>query len=134
MTDEDIPEDVRTFLHDHIESFEELAALALLVRDPARAWDEEQIAQRVHSSEEEASRALEELCARGFVVLEIANDTRTFRYGAKAPSSETIERLASLYEERPLEIMRIMSANAIDRVRTRMAKSFANAFVVRKKK
>lgn len=43
-----------------------------------------------------------------------------------------MSRLASVYTSRPIDIMRLMSANAIERVRTAALRTFAEAFVIRK--
>lgn len=133
MTAEEIPEDVQAFLHEHIETYEQLVALVLLF-ERRESWSVERVAARTHLSEEDALHALVELCERGLVVVETAGGVRNFRYSASSAASETIARLAGLYTSQPLEIMHLMNANAMERVRTSMARSFASAFLVRRKK
>ena len=133
MTAEEVAEDVQAFLHEHIETYEQLATLALLFEN-RESWNVERVALRTHVSEEDALHALVELCDMGFVVADATGDVRSFRYSASSPASETIARLAGLYTSQPLEIMRLMNANAMERVRTSMARSFASAFLVGRKK
>jgi hypothetical protein len=56
---------------------------------------------------------------------------------AYRPASSGIDaaagRLDREYAERPIRIIQLMSANAIDRVRTAALHTFADAFVLKKK-
>ena len=51
-----------------------------------------------------------------------------------SPRGETLARLVEVYEEQPIEIIKLMSANAIERVRTAALRAFADAFVLHKGK
>jgi hypothetical protein len=42
--------------------------------------------------------------------------------------------LAAAYERAPIEVMKVMSAHAIDRVRSSAMRAFSEAFVLRKKR
>ena len=46
----------------------------------------------------------------------------------------TIEALARVYEERRLDVIKRMTANAIERVRTAAIRTFSDAFLLRRKK
>jgi len=46
----------------------------------------------------------------------------------------TIDRLAAAYRENPIPIIKLMSANAIERLRTAALRTFADAFILRKDK
>jgi hypothetical protein len=55
--------------------------------------------------------------------------------GSRAAGLEmTIARLATVYAARPIEIIRLMTSNAIERVRTAALRTFVDAFVLRKDK
>jgi len=53
---------------------------------------------------------------------------------APPPRGETLARLVEVYEEQPIEIIKLMSTNAIERVRTAALRAFADAFVLHKGK
>lgn len=131
-TDE-LPEDVRALLHEHIETYEQLEVLLLLRRERYEEWTAEALAARLRVREELVLSALEGLEASGLVVATSAAPAR-FAY---RPTSSGVDaaagRLDREYAQRPIRIIQLMSANAIDRVRTAALHTFADAFVLKKK-
>lgn len=132
-TDE-LPEDVRALLQEHIESYEQLELLLLLRRERYEEWTIAGLAARLHVREELIRAALERLKAAGLVATAGATPTPRFAY---RPASSGLDaaagRLDREYAERPIRIIQLMSANAIDRVRTAALHTFADAFVLQKK-
>jgi predicted ArsR family transcriptional regulator len=130
----DLPEDVRALLNEHIESYEQLELLLLLRRERYEEWTVEGLAARLHVREELAEAALEGLEASGLVVATSATSPPRFAY---RPTSSGLDaaagRLDREYAERPIRIIQLMSANAIERVRTAALHTFADAFVLKKK-
>jgi hypothetical protein len=45
-----------------------------------------------------------------------------------------VDRLAIVYGEHRLEVMRLLSAHALERIRNSAARAFADAFVIGRKK
>ena len=131
---EDLPEDVRALLNEHIESYEQLEVLLLLRRERYEEWTIEGLAARLHLREELIGSALEGLKAGGLVVATSATSAPRFAY---RPASSGLDaaagRLDREYAERPIRIIQLMSANAIERVRTAALHTFADAFVLKKK-
>lgn len=131
-TDE-LPEDVRTLLHEHIESYEQLEVLLLLRRERYEAWTVAGLAARLHIREELVGSALDGLKAGGLVAATVAAPAPRFAY---RPASSGLDaaagRLDREYAERPIRIIQLMSANAIERVRTAALHTFADAFVLKK--
>lgn len=129
---EDLPEDVRALLNEHIESYEQLEVLLLLRRERYEEWTVDGLATRLHVREELVGSALEGLKAAGLVVA--TSSTPRFAY---RPTSSGLDaaagRLDREYAERPIRIIQLMSANAIERVRTAALHTFADAFVLKKK-
>ena len=132
MADEEFPEDVRDFLYEHIESYEQLAVVMLLHSHPGEALDANTVALETRLPNDLAKQALEELCVKELVKATAYGSS--LKYARAASTAPTVARLAACYESRPLEIMSLMNANAIQRLRSSMVKSFANAFIVGKKK
>jgi hypothetical protein len=131
---DDLPEDVRALLQEHIESYEQLEVLLLLRRERYEEWTAAGLAARLHVREELVGSALNRLEAGGLVAVIGAAPAARFAY---RPTSSGLDaaagRLEREYRERPIRIIQLMSANAIDRVRTAALHTFADAFVLKKK-
>ena len=131
----DLPEDVRVLLHEHIESYEQLEVLLLLRRERYQEWTTAGLAARLHVREELVESALEGLKAGGLVAVTGEAPARRFAY---RPTSSGVDaaagRLDREYAERPIRIIQLMSANAIERLRTAALHTFADSFVLKKKK
>jgi hypothetical protein len=75
---------------------------------------------------------LEHLAAQG--MLRVAAHASTLHYDREPVLQPIVEALLRVYDESRLELMSIMSSNAIDRVRTGALRAFANAFVLSRKR
>ncbi|HZT03925.1 MAG TPA: hypothetical protein VFA39_16860 [Steroidobacteraceae bacterium] len=132
---DDLPEDVRALLHEHIETYEQLEVLLLLRRERYEEWTVAGLAARLRLREELVASALEGLRAGGLVTATATAAAPRFAY---RPASSGLDaatgRLDHEYAERPIRIIQLMSANAIDRVRTAALHTFADAFVLKKDK
>jgi hypothetical protein len=131
---DDLPEDVCALLHEHIESYEQLEVLLLLRRERHEEWTVAGLTARLRIRAELIGSALEGLKTGGLVAATGAASEPRFSY---RPASSGIDaaagRLEREYAERPIRIIQLMSANAIDRVRTAALHTFADAFVLKKK-
>lgn len=131
---DDLPEDVRALLHEHIESYEQLEVLLLLRRERYEDWTAAGLSTRLHLREELVGSAVEGLEAGGLVAMTSTGPMPRFAY---RPTSSGIDaaagRLDREYAERPIRIIQLMSANAIYRVRTAALHTFADAFVLKRK-
>ena len=135
MTDtDDLPEDVRALLHEHIESYEQLEVLLLLRRERYEEWTIAALAARLHVREELIASALERLKSASLVAAVSATAAMRFAY---RPGSSGLDAAAGhldrAYAERPIRVIQLMSANAIERLRTAALHTFADAFVLKKK-
>ncbi|MGA8708731.1 MAG: hypothetical protein WB646_17295 [Steroidobacteraceae bacterium] len=123
---------MRVFLAEHIESYEQLEIL-LLLGDERTEWTAQRLSSHLKISQAMTEAALSELHSRG--ILELPSGASSIRCtgNARVPEFEvTLTRLARVYAERPVEIIRLMTANAIERVRTAALRTFVDAFVLRK--
>jgi hypothetical protein len=134
----DLPEDVRRLLQEHIQSYEQLEILLLLRRVRYEAWTSGALATRLRISEALVAPALACLEAAGLLRTDTGNDppAQPPRYAYRPASSgldATVGILDREYAERPISIIKLMSANSIERVRTAALHTFADAFVLNKK-
>lgn len=135
MTIEEIPEDIRLFLMEHVESYEQLDILALLRPQPERSFSCDDVAAATNISLAAAETALDGLQQSGILSGSADRGGPRFRYTPSDPGVDgLVERLLRAYKENPLGIVKLMSANAIERVRTYAIRAFANSFVLERKK
>lgn len=135
MPAEEIPEDVRRFLFEHVEGYDQLEVLVLLRGQTGRGLSADELAGASKIPVALVDTALEELCRTGFVERLTGQAGGEHRYLPRPTDHvETIERLSQVYRENPLGIVKLMNANALERVRTSAMRAFANAFVLGGKK
>ncbi len=130
---DDLPEDVRALLHEHIETYEQLETLLLLRRERYEQWTSEGLAARLRVRGELIAPALAGLEASGLVQAAGLTPTRLAYRPASPGLDAAAGRLEREYAERPILIIQLMSANAIERLRTATLHTFADAFVLKKK-
>lgn len=134
MTDaNELPEDVRALLHEHIESYEHLETLLLLRRERYEQWTSEALAARLRVRPELIEAALASLKAGGLVETSGVAPAQFAYRPASSGVDAAVGRLQHEYTERPILIIQLMSANAIERLRTAALHTFADAFVLSKK-
>ncbi len=138
---ERLPEDVLALLRERIESYEELETLLALERLRGADKTAEELGAAVHVGAaliEHALRSLEAraLIERGTPAAGSARELELrYLYAPATPELDgAVRALARLYVEQPLSIIKVMSENAIQRVRTGAARAFADAFILRKDK
>jgi hypothetical protein len=121
-------------LREHVETYEQLEVLLLLHRDRNRTWNADAAGTALSLSPEAAADALDHLYGRGLLAMAPSGSARLFRYAlTRGHTDEAVARLAREYGENRLEIIKLMSAYAIERVRTAAIRAFAVAFVLRRK-
>lgn len=128
MTDRGIPDAVRHFIADSIDSAEELDLLLLLHRTPDRTWDAESASQVVYSVPQSTRDRLVELARKG-LAREAPGTPVSFQYGPQTPELEAaVDELASIYRVRRAEVVSLVLAKGVDPLR-----SFADAFKLKKR-
>lgn len=131
---ESLPTAVRAFLRDHIESYEQLEILLLLRRRPGEALTARALMDRMELPRDTVEESLDGLARAGCVTAG-ARSGEPVRYAPRdATLAATIDGLAAAYEDSRLAIIKLMSANAIERVRSAAIHTFADAFVIGRKK
>jgi hypothetical protein len=106
-----------------------------LLRRETTDWTAQRLSAHLKISPSLTEAALADLLSRGLVDSPLGSSQVRFTGGSRAPELEaTVARLAGVYAARPIAIIRLMTANAIERVRTAALRTFADAFVLRKDK
>jgi hypothetical protein len=133
MTGADIPHAVRAWLYEHVRTYDELETLLLLHRQRDRDWSAAALAEALKIAPAVAAEALAEFARRGLAAPGAAPDA--FRYRPATPELELlVDHLARAYADDRLTVIELMTANAIERMRTGAMRVFADAFVVGRKK
>jgi hypothetical protein len=126
MTDVIIPDDIRLFLVQNIDSIAQWEGLLLLRGTPEKEWGVDEAATRLYISQEEALRLLTPLVARHILVA-TEKPSFSFRYHPKKTELEIlITRAAELYRRHLIPITHIIHSTK-NRVQ-----QFADAFRIRK--
>lgn len=122
-------ERLRLFLRDHVPGYEELLALLLLARAAGQDWTDSEVAVSLNVPVEPISSALENLLSTGVVEVVRRGNLTAYRYAPNTDSlRQAVVELQRAYSEQPLTVMQMMSANALERVRTAALRRFADAF------
>jgi hypothetical protein len=125
---EPIPEDIKKFLDENIDSFDQLEILRVLGEERDKQWDVVSFAKEIHLAPHVLAPHVNALDARGLLTSAIAGNTSVIRHGARTPElAHQLDRLLELYAERPVTMIRMVSTRARDVLQT-----FAEAFRLRK--
>ncbi len=135
MQTDPLSAELAALLRERIEDYEQLEILRLLQSDRTASWTVTDIAARLKLDAERIAAGLNELQKGGLIRSGQREEPRRFSFApATAELGLVIERLMALYDVQPIEIIKHMSANAIERVRTAALRAFADAFVIRRNK
>jgi hypothetical protein len=131
---EEIHENVRTLLFEHIETHEQLATVLLLRNDRQLSWTNRALAAELKIPTSLAEETLQHLVQHGLLVCADPASLQ-YKYAPGTPElGERVDHLAEAYQTHWIEILKLLSENAIVRVRTTVMGAFADAFVVPSKK
>lgn len=127
MPEPAVPEDLQDLLREHVESIDQLEVLAQLRREVPRAWSAEDVAARLRLPVSAARAALQHLCSAGLVTV-APLDAAEFSYRPLSGElHERAERLLQLYAAERAAVMRVLSRNAIARLRAGALSAFAGS-------
>jgi DNA-binding MarR family transcriptional regulator len=126
--------DIQRLLFEHVASYEQLEALLLLRAEAREFRSVPQLAEKLRIDESSVAAALDSLTAHRLLEKR-AGPPVAYRYApVEAETMALVDRLAALYVEQRLEVIRQMSANSIERLRSSAARTFADAFLLRGRK
>ncbi len=123
---ENIPEDVRQFILEHIDSIAQLEGLLLLRSEASSQYSAVQISRRLYISEAEAEHLLNQLEASGLLVKEGI----LFSYKPRLEALEQkVKELSEAYSRYLVPVTHLVHSKSKLKVQ-----EFANAFRIRKDK
>lgn len=131
---ERIPTAVTELLRDRVETYEQLEVLLALHATPHRPWHADALAEALRTSAELVAAALAGLVAGGLVATSGTGLRTEYRYAPdpeRPDDAAAVDALATAYATQRLELVKLMSANAIERVRAAAARTFADAFLLK---
>jgi hypothetical protein len=135
MIEPDIPQDLQIFMRDHLESYEQLEILIRLRAHPERTWAPHSISSELRIDEAISEEALRFLCRQGLLGVDIGKQALLFKYEPKSSELDAlVGRLVQAYDTERLAVMRLMTANSIERLRTKALKKFSDSFILARKK
>jgi hypothetical protein len=135
MQESELSPDVRRLLRDHIESYEQLELLLRMRADQEASWTQETLSTQLRLPASLVAAALDGLEAAKFVAARVSGSEKRYAYQRQVDHVEaTLGLLAAAYREYPIPIIKQMSANAIERLRSAALRTFADAFILRKDK
>jgi hypothetical protein len=127
MSKSDIPEGVRAFIAQNIESAELLETLLLVHSGPDRAWTPDEVARSIYTVPAGATRRLEQLVRMGLATSSGDADP-AYRYAPGFPAlAGQVDALAAAYRANRVGVINLVYAPPPDPLR-----SFADAFKLRK--
>lgn len=119
-----IPDEVRAFVAQHIDSVEQLEVLLALRENAHRAFSPEEIAGELRIDPRSAAQRLKDLQAAGLVVAE----GDACRYAPRtAELARRTDALAEMYRTHRVAIISLIFSRPTERIR-----SFADAFRIRR--
>ena len=129
MAEDPIPERVKEFISENIDSIAELEALMLMFRNPAVGWSAASLAERLYSSPDQAEEAIAKLHALGLSDVK-AKDPDTYHYRPLTPELGTmVEQIAETYSKYLVPVTNLIHSKPQTKVQ-----QFADAFKLRKRR
>jgi len=127
LTEPAIPEDVQSFLHDHLQAHEHLEVLLWVRTHADQAWTAQSIALELRMSELLSEEALRALYRRRLVRARKGFHELLFQYGPHTVElDQLVGKLARAYDEGRVAILKLMTANALQRLRTKTFRRFCH--------
>lgn len=128
MSQADIPQVVRAFVAQNIESAELLETLLLVHSAPGRDWTPDDVARSIYTVPASAIRRLEQLVALGLSARGPGDTDPGYRYAPASPDlARQVDALAAAYRANRVAVINLVYATPPDPLR-----SFADAFKLRK--
>ena len=127
MISHPIPDDVRQFILDKIDSVAQLEALLLLRANPSDDWDAGAVAKRLYVDDSQARTALSRSLEEKLLVVS-TTERRRYRYQPESLQlGEMIDRVAEIYAKHLVPVTNLIHSKPRSRVQ-----EFADAFKFRK--
>lgn len=125
MSDEMLPDSLRTFLQERIEHYEDLQLLLFLRARAGAWWNSGAIGKHLVVAPETIDDSLERLRQSSLIDVDHNDSGPVYRYGLREGSAASaVDKLAVACAEQPLAVIRAMTGNALERLRMRSVRTF----------
>jgi hypothetical protein len=133
---DDANDPLRLFLFERVSSYEELEALLFLAQNEERELTDAEVAAALGAPVDPIEEALRGLASRGELVEATQRaGLALYRYAPRDEARRArVDELRQAYAERRLSVVRMMSSNAVERVRGAAMQRLADAFRVQRGK
>jgi len=128
MPDDLIPEAIKQFLIENIDSIAELEGLLLLRSNPNELWSSNALAQRLYATQEQIENVLARLDTLGFLATRGDNPTTYFYKPRSTGLAQVMDQIAEVYAKYLIAVTNLIHAKSETRIQ-----EFADAFRLRKK-
>ena len=125
--EEPIPENVRRFIVDHINSVESLEILLLLFAAPANDLSPLEVSRALYTSLDSAAARLRELHGAKLLLVTETSEAPKYRFNSASPNSALIAELEKVYKTRRVSVISFIYSKPTDPLR-----AFSDAFRLRK--
>jgi hypothetical protein len=130
MTSDRVPQEVADLLREHVQTHEQLETLVWCSREGGPV-SEAGLTAALGIAAPAAAETLHHLATCG--VLDRVSDNPPL-YACSPAHAELLRRLGEVYRDDRVQLMTLMTSNALDRVRTSALRAFSRAFLLGKKK
>lgn len=135
MVAQGLPHDIRQFLREKVRTFEELETLRLLHSERDERWNSDAVGAKLNIPPSMAEEALDQLHRRGLFEVRVEGGITGYLYAVAEPALDAlVTRSVQAYAHDRIGVMKLMSSNAVDRVRGSVLRTFADAFLLGGKK
>ena len=123
----DLPYSVVACVREHIETFEQLELLTLLMKSPGRWWDAATAAGALGMNATITRDALERLASRNLLAISVTTEVRYQFQPGTATLRDISDGFAEVYRSNRMEVIRLVTDT-----QRRVMRDFADAFRVRR--
>ena len=135
MSDDHVPEVVQRLVREQVRTYDALEVVLFLHRESGRRWRPAEVAAAVRLSEDVAATVLNELAQHHLVVGAAGPKGPAFRLNTeRAEVASAVSQLAAAWDAHRLALIRLLNANALERLRTGAARALSDAFLFNKRK
>jgi hypothetical protein len=125
MSDDALPDSLRTFLQERIEHYEDLQLLLFLRARAGAWWNSSAIGKHLVVGSDTVEGSLERLLRSALIDVNQVDTGRVYRYALRDDTTTSnVDKLAEACTRRPLAVIKAMTGNALERLRVRSVRTF----------
>ena len=128
MPDDLIPEEIKQFLIENIDSIAELEGLLIVRSNPEVLWSAHSLAQRLYVAQEQIENVLVRLHSLAFLAAKGDNPTTYFYKPRSMGLAHIVDQIAEVHSKYLISVTNLIHAKSETRIQ-----EFADAFKLRKK-